>query len=158
MNSIATFQCYGKPWIAEQVYGESSRHLEIAAGAHYNRTPYCRKHLLSLRQGNKDPIPETLREVLLVKQFDLSPDFDLLVVQHNLTQDPIEEFAQLQLCGRKVLSLTGKEVPDYAYLDNLSLDTARDVSSKNYLSLSDSNDLSIARRALTGMLFERCHD
>jgi hypothetical protein len=156
MSSLATFECYGKSWVAEQEYGESKRHLEIAAAAHYNRTPYCRKHLLSLRL-NGDPLLPEFKNLLKEIKFDLSSDFDTLVIQHDLGQDPGEELRRLQSYGEQVIA-RGGAIPDFAYLENLTKIGSNFGFNNSNLTLSEINDLNIARGAFTRMLLDRHHD
>jgi hypothetical protein len=159
MKLLATFECFGTAWTAEQLDDLSPRHYEIAAGAHQRRTPYCRKHLSGPQHGRVDPLPEQFRNALLREKFDLfRPGSDLLVVRHDLTQDATNELAQLQVYGRDVLSAAGVVVPDYDFFDSLSVGTVSGAFGNSNLGPSEIDDLQIARNALTGMMFRKYND
>jgi hypothetical protein len=156
MSSIATFECFKNAWVAEQVYGENPRHTDMAVAALDKRTPFCRRHLLG-RDKKQNHFLKEFDRLLLNNDFDLSSEFDTIIIKHDTSIDPVDELDELQKIGHELLELVD-EVPDFAYLDGITVRGASSSLDRTYLTPSEIHDLEIARRSLTNMLLTRHHD
>jgi hypothetical protein len=156
MSTIATFECYNRSWAAEQVYGDIPRHTDIAVAALTKRVPFCRKHLLS-RDRSRDPFLAEFSKHLRENKFDLSVDFDTIIIQHDVAVDPIDEFDDFQKRGHQILDLID-DIPDFAYLEEVKVRGASGGFDRSYLTPSEIDDLAIARRSLTNMILTQHND